>query len=251
MDHRSGGLGARLAAGPGGRPSLRGSWPPGRSWTVPGVAWVVRTGDLAQVGRSQRGTTTSGRGRPQAVACHRRSGLAHGAPAVPCRALAPHPPLQPHRADLRGDPPQDQVIGRLPGETSCLGLVWAVLDGASGGWRGLTMTPQGAVATARPPPPTGAPSRRRGVINEASPPPRNLTQEHAPQAVYTTPWDASTSQACLMPHFPIVGDARPHTGNTILAAERATPATAGCQTRMSGRPRPAALRAPVRTKAAT
>jgi transposase-like protein len=35
-----------------------------------------------------------------------------------------------------------KVIGRLPGEISCLGLVWAVLDRASGGWRGLTMTPK-------------------------------------------------------------------------------------------------------------
>ena len=35
------------------------------------------------------------------------------------------------------------MIGRLPGETSCLSLVWAVLDRASRGWRGLTMTPQG------------------------------------------------------------------------------------------------------------
>jgi hypothetical protein len=35
------------------------------------------------------------------------------------------------------------VIGRLPGETSCLSLVWAVLDRASRGWRGLAMTPQG------------------------------------------------------------------------------------------------------------
>jgi putative transposase len=35
------------------------------------------------------------------------------------------------------------VIGRLPGETTCLGLVWAVLDRASRGWRGLTMTPKG------------------------------------------------------------------------------------------------------------
>jgi putative transposase len=35
-----------------------------------------------------------------------------------------------------------KVIGRLPGETSCLGLVWAVLDRASRGWRGLTMTPK-------------------------------------------------------------------------------------------------------------
>ena len=33
-----------------------------------------------------------------------------------------------------------KVIGRLPGETSCLSLVWAVLDRASRGWRGFTMT---------------------------------------------------------------------------------------------------------------
>jgi putative transposase len=36
-----------------------------------------------------------------------------------------------------------KVIGRLPGETSCLTLVWAVLDRASRGWRGLTMTAGG------------------------------------------------------------------------------------------------------------
>ena len=36
-----------------------------------------------------------------------------------------------------------KVIGRLPGETSCLGLVWAVLDRASRGARGFTMTPHG------------------------------------------------------------------------------------------------------------
>jgi transposase-like protein len=34
-----------------------------------------------------------------------------------------------------------KVIGRLPSETSCLNLVWAVLDRASRGWRGMTMTP--------------------------------------------------------------------------------------------------------------
>jgi putative transposase len=34
-----------------------------------------------------------------------------------------------------------KVIGRLPGEASCLRLVWAVLDRASRGWRGLTYTP--------------------------------------------------------------------------------------------------------------
>lgn len=30
-----------------------------------------------------------------------------------------------------------KVIGRLPGESSCLSLVWAVLDRASVGWRGI------------------------------------------------------------------------------------------------------------------
>ena len=34
-----------------------------------------------------------------------------------------------------------KVIGRLPGQRACLSLVWAVLDRASKGWRGLTMTP--------------------------------------------------------------------------------------------------------------
>lgn len=35
-----------------------------------------------------------------------------------------------------------KVIGRLPGERSCLSLVWAVLDRASTGWRGVEMTPR-------------------------------------------------------------------------------------------------------------
>lgn len=34
-----------------------------------------------------------------------------------------------------------KVIGRLPGERSCLGLVWAVLDRTSRGWRGVLLTP--------------------------------------------------------------------------------------------------------------
>ena len=36
-----------------------------------------------------------------------------------------------------------KVIGRLPGETSCLTLVWAVLDRASAGWRGVNMASEG------------------------------------------------------------------------------------------------------------
>ena len=34
-----------------------------------------------------------------------------------------------------------KVIGRLPGEATCVSLVWAVLDRASRGWRGVTTTP--------------------------------------------------------------------------------------------------------------
>jgi transposase-like protein len=35
-----------------------------------------------------------------------------------------------------------KVIGRFPGETSALSLVWAVLELSSRGWRGVTMTPK-------------------------------------------------------------------------------------------------------------
>ncbi len=34
-----------------------------------------------------------------------------------------------------------KVIGRLPGERSCLSLIWAVLDRGSKGWRGVKHTP--------------------------------------------------------------------------------------------------------------
>jgi len=36
-----------------------------------------------------------------------------------------------------------KVIGRFPGETSCVSLVWAVLDRAARGWRGFTSTSKG------------------------------------------------------------------------------------------------------------
>jgi putative transposase len=34
-----------------------------------------------------------------------------------------------------------KVIGRLPGERSALSLLWAVLDRAASGWRGIVYTP--------------------------------------------------------------------------------------------------------------
>ena len=35
-----------------------------------------------------------------------------------------------------------KVIGRFPGETSALSLIWAVLELSSRGWRGVIMTPK-------------------------------------------------------------------------------------------------------------
>jgi putative transposase len=35
-----------------------------------------------------------------------------------------------------------KIIGRFPGATSALSLIWAVLELASRGWRGITMTPR-------------------------------------------------------------------------------------------------------------
>jgi putative transposase len=35
-----------------------------------------------------------------------------------------------------------KVIGRMPGERSCLSLIWAVLDRAGRGWRGVDMNPR-------------------------------------------------------------------------------------------------------------
>ena len=35
-----------------------------------------------------------------------------------------------------------KVIGRFPGETSALSLIWAVLELSSRGWRGVVMTPR-------------------------------------------------------------------------------------------------------------
>jgi putative transposase len=42
-----------------------------------------------------------------------------------------------------------KVIGRFPGETSALSLVWAVLELSSRGWRGVVMTPKTVAAIER------------------------------------------------------------------------------------------------------
>ena len=42
-----------------------------------------------------------------------------------------------------------KVIGRFPGETSALSLIWAVLELSSRGWRGVVMSPRGVAEIER------------------------------------------------------------------------------------------------------
>jgi putative transposase len=60
-----------------------------------------------------------------------------------------------------------KIIGRFPGETSALSLIWAVLELASRGWRGITMTPKAVAQIERL-------RRRRG---SAQPPASHATEE--------------------------------------------------------------------------
>ena len=92
-----------------------------------------------------------------------------------------------------------KVIGRLPGEASCLSLVWAVLDRASGGWRGLTYTPAIARRLAglrhqlHTPAHTHTDQHHRTVTRAAQHDPRNLR----PQAAITPNQGRHRSRWCL------------------------------------------------------
>jgi transposase-like protein len=55
-----------------------------------------------------------------------------------------------------------KVIGRFPGETSALALIWAVLELSSRGWRGVVMTPRAVAEIER--------LRRRATTNENNTP---------------------------------------------------------------------------------
>ena len=86
-----------------------------------------------------------------------------------------------------------KVIGRLPGETSCLNLVWAVLDRASRGWRGMTMTPTGTrlLADLRhqlldPPTPIRRPDTTRSPTPKLSEPSPNMTTKEPKSVVIYT-----------------------------------------------------------------
>jgi transposase-like protein len=66
-----------------------------------------------------------------------------------------------------------KVIGRLPGETSCVSLVWAVLDRASRGWRGFTITAAGTRLLQ---------DLRRQLLDSPTPIRRHTKQIHQPAA---------------------------------------------------------------------
>ena len=89
-----------------------------------------------------------------------------------------------------------KVIGRLPGETSCLNLVWAVLDRASRGWRGVNTTSTGTPPAARPTPPAPRPANpdppnqppRPASPKKLSQPSPNISIEGTePHVIYTAP----------------------------------------------------------------
>lgn len=61
-----------------------------------------------------------------------------------------------------------KVIGRFPGETSALSLVWAVLELTSRGWRGITMTPRAVAEIER---------LRRALAAGGPPPETNVDEE--------------------------------------------------------------------------
>jgi hypothetical protein len=93
-----------------------------------------------------------------------------------------------------------KVIGRLPGETSCLTLLWAVLDRASRGWRGVNTTPDGLRllhdlrrCLLEPPPQIHPRTRPPTAPPRTSEPPHNLIrQPGTAPAIYTgirtLPW---------------------------------------------------------------
>jgi putative transposase len=66
-----------------------------------------------------------------------------------------------------------KVIGRLPSETSCESLVWAVLDRASRGWRGFTVTAAGTRLLQ---------DLRRQLLDPPTPIRRHTKQIHQPAA---------------------------------------------------------------------
>src|SRR5262249_30326119 len=84
-----------------------------------------------------------------------------------------------------------KVIGRLPGETSCVSLVWAVLDRASRRWPRLPHRTPGTPPTQAPPPPPPHPPPQNPPTPQAGPPPHRRSRltstatEPAPRRPFT------------------------------------------------------------------
>lgn len=66
-----------------------------------------------------------------------------------------------------------KAIGRFPGETSCISIAWAVLDRASHGWRGLTMTAAGL-------------RQLQDLRHSLLQPPQQLRPRHTPNSASST-----------------------------------------------------------------
>ena len=79
----------------------------------------------------------SGGGRLRA----RRTAGVDDVAAVPACALAADPSTNLIERTFGESRRRLKVIGRLPGERTALSLLWAVLDRAAAGWRGITYTP--------------------------------------------------------------------------------------------------------------
>jgi putative transposase len=74
-----------------------------------------------------------------------------------------------------------KAIGRLPGETSCISIAWAVLDRASRGWRGLARNPAGL-------------RQRQDLRHSLLHPPRQLRPQHTSEpSTHTTETVSATA----------------------------------------------------------
>src|SRR4029453_13269090 len=119
---------------------------------------------------------------------HQRPGVAHGASAVPGRTLAPHPSLQPHRADLRRDSSADQGDRPAPRRS----IVSVTRLGGPGSRQPRLAGAHHAPQTPPPPagpPPTAAPSPRRRGGDQPDRHGRRVISPRSlrPKPFYTTP----------------------------------------------------------------
>ena len=106
-----------------------------------------------------------------------------------------------------------KVIGRFPGQTSALSLIWALLELSSRGWRGVLMTPKTVAEIER---------LRHGADGSAEPPATNETEQviaaksqHTAEprsGIFPGAWDATATggpAACALLRVVHLGSERP------------------------------------------